>query len=288
MSEAIAVDDVRRAVVAHDRLISALYGGELTAIAGARLTHNPWIEEPEWNRAGGVALAEGATGARRLDDLLDEVATYFRQRERVPAIVLDPFSQPAGLDRELDRRGWSEAFRHAGLIYPARAPVGELEWPSGAVVVEAGSPPSAVPPGSRPSFPSMEVFAAVFEASFAETAGGDLSSGYRQAFPAAMARPLPGVEVVHTLVTLDGEPAAVGSRALAGGVAGLYNLGVAPRFRRFGLGGAITLHRVAAARAAGADVVYLLTEDARVEASQLRRGFVRAFEMVGRTAAAGG
>ncbi|MCM2269966.1 MAG: GNAT family N-acetyltransferase [Thermoanaerobaculia bacterium] len=287
MSEAIAADDVRRAVAAHDRLITALYGGELAAIAGARLTHNPWIGEPEWNHAGGVALADGADGSRRLDDLLDEVATYFGERGRLPAIVLDPFSAPADLDRELDGRGWSEAFRHAGLIYPAGAAVAEVAWPSGAAVVEAASPPAAAGPASRPEFPGMEVFAAVFEASFAETAGGDLSSGYREAFPAAMARQLPGVDVVHTLVTLDGEPAAVGSRALADGVAGLYNLGVAPRFRRFGLGGAITLHRVAAARAAGADVVYLLTEDPRVEASQRRRGFVPAFELVGRTAAPG-
>jgi hypothetical protein len=45
----------------------------------------------------------------------------------------------------------------------------------------------------------------------------------------------------------------------------------------------VTLHRVAEARAAGAEVVYLLTEDPRVERSQMRRGFVPGFELVGWT-----
>jgi hypothetical protein len=45
----------------------------------------------------------------------------------------------------------------------------------------------------------------------------------------------------------------------------------------------MTLHRVAEARSAGAEVVYLLVEDPRVEASQRKRGFVPGFEMVGWT-----
>jgi ribosomal protein S18 acetylase RimI-like enzyme len=206
------------------------------------------------------------------------------RRER--AIVVDPFTRPANLVRQLAARGWTEAFRHAGLIHPIDQRLARFEWTSGAHVVEASCPASATTTGTDPSFPSMQVFASIFEASFSETAGGNLSSGYQDAFPAAMARPCEGVEVVHTLVTIGGEPAAVGSRALAGGVAGLYNLGVAPRFRRRGLGGAITLHRVAAARAAGAEVVYLLTEDPRVEAAQLRRGFEKVFELAGWTAPA--
>jgi GNAT superfamily N-acetyltransferase len=284
MSEAVAAGEARRAVAAHDRLIAALYGGELVEIAGARLTWNRWIEEPEWSHAGGLQLADDAADSGALDRLLAEVAAFFRERDRAPAVVVDPFCRPAGLDAELAERGWQEAFRHAGLIYPRARPADPAAWPMGTSVAEKSSPP--VTAGASAPFPPLEVFARVFAASFAETAGGELSRGYAEAFPAAMARPLPGVEVVHTLVTVDGEPAAVGSRATAEGVSGLYNLGVDPRFRRLGLGGAITRHRVAAARAAGAEVVYLLTEDPRVEAAQLRRGFTRAFELVGRTAPA--
>lgn len=279
MSEAVAEADVRRAVEAHDRLIAALYAGELVEIPGARLTHNRFIEELEWNHAGRVTLPED--DREPIDRLLASVDEFFTARQRTPSVLLDRYTQPAGLAAELASRGWSEAYRHAGLIYPAGEEVAEIAWPAGAAIAENSSSAAGEASEAAVSFPSMKVFASVFEASFAETADGDLSGGYHDAFPAAMARPAAGVEVVHTLVTIDGEPAAVGSRALADGVAGLYNLGVDPRFRRHGLGGAITLHRVREARAAGAEVVYLLTEDPRVEAAQLRRGFVKAFELAG-------
>jgi GNAT superfamily N-acetyltransferase len=279
MNEGIADTDVRRAVDAHDRLIAALYAGELLEIDGARLTHNRFIEELEWNHAGRVALPRGDGAA--IDGLLAEVSDYFAARQRAPSVLLDPFTHPPDFAAELSARGWSEAYRHAGLIFPAGAEIAETAWPASAAIAESTCSAAGAASEAAVSFPSMKVFASVFEASFAETADGDLSGGYYDAFPAAMARPAAGVEVVHTLVRIDGEPAAVGSRALANGVAGLYNLGVAPRFRRHGLGGAITLHRVREARAAGAEVVYLLTEDPRVEASQLRRGFVKSFELAG-------
>jgi ribosomal protein S18 acetylase RimI-like enzyme len=279
MSEAIAEADARRAVDAHDRLIAALYAGELIEIDGARLTHNRFIEELEWNHAGRVALPEDDDEA--IDRLLADVSDFFAARRRTPSVLLDPFTYPPDFAAELSARGWSEAYRHAGLIFPAREAVAEIAWPASAAIAESTRSAAGAASEAAVAFPSMKVFASVFEASFAETADGDLSAGYFDAFPAAMARPAAGVEAVHTLVTIDGEPAAVGSRALADGVAGLYNLGVAPRFRRHGLGGAITLHRVREARAAGAEVVYLLTEDPRVEAAQLRRGFVKAFELAG-------
>lgn len=279
MSEAVSEAEIRRAVGAHDRLIAALYAGELVEIPGARLTHNRFIEELEWNHAGRVELPVGDANA--LDRLLADVREFLTARERTPSVLLDPFTEPATLPADLERRGWREAYRHAGLIYPAGEEVAEISWPAGAAIAENSCSAAGEASEASASFPSMKVFASVFEASFAETADGDLSGGYYDAFPAAMARPAAGVEVVHTLVTIDGEPAAVGSRALADGVAGLYNLGVDPRFRRHGLGGAITLHRVREARTAGAEVVYLLTEDPRVEASQLRRGFVKAFELAG-------
>jgi GNAT superfamily N-acetyltransferase len=289
MSDAIPASAVRRAVAVHDELIVALYGGTSETIPGARLVSNPWIEEPEWNHAGALALDASA-----LDATLASLARSFGSIDRRPALLIDPLSEPENLETELRRRGWCEAFRHAGLVWPEELPLKGVGWPAGATLAETRSPapgieddsvgeaPDLGDPGCpREPLPSMEAFAAVFEASFAETAGGGLSRGYREAFPAAMARPVAGVEVVHTLVRVGGEPAGVGSRALTNGVAGLYNLGVAPRFRRLGLGGAITLHRVAAARAAGAEVIYLLTEDPRVEAAQRRRGFVRAFELLG-------
>lgn len=266
---------VRRAVEAHGPFAAALYGGEIEPREDHYLEHNRWVDEPEWNHAGLLRLA-----AAELDVRLDEIRRDLHAFDRPPALLLDPLSSPADLASRLRARGWIDSFRHSGLIWPQeRLPLKEVEWPAGVALEEMRSTPRENPEGSPQ--PSMEAFVSVFEESFAEVAEGRLSSGYRAAFPASLRARAAGAEVIHTLVRIDGEPAAIGSRALGLGVAGLYNLGVAPRFRRLGLGGALTLHRVAAAQQEGAEVVYLLTEDPRVEAAQIRRGFAKSFELVG-------
>ena len=282
-----------RAARAHDRLVTALYGGELEEAGGLRLLYNRHLEEPEWSHAGAIEIDEAAWPER-----LAAVRDFFRRRQRPAALVTDAWTSPAWLGERLATEGWSEAFRHRGLIYPSQKLLPPIEWPSGATVEELASlaavhddpedPVEPVPYAlegelsfERRALPSMDSFVAVFVAAFAETAPDYNWQGYRRAIPAGFERPVPGIEIVHTVVSIGGEPAAVGSRAIASGVAGLYNLGVAPKFRGRKLGGAVTLHRVAEARAAGAEVVYLLTEEPAVEAAQLARGFVPGFELVG-------
>jgi len=268
-----STDTIRRAAAACDRLTAALYDGAIEKVDGGLLMVNRWIDEPEWNHVGGVDVAPG-----ELDAALALFADRLRERRRCPAVVVDLLSRPADLEERLPELGWRESFRHAGLIFPAGRAAVAAEWPRAATLEEFSS---ASDVSSRPAHQVVEAFARIFDEAFRETAGGALSPAYGRAFASALERPATGVEVVHTLVRIDGEPAAIGSRVTADGVSGLYNLGVTPGFRRLGLGGAITRHRVAEARRAGADVVYLLTEDPRVEASQLRRGFVRGFERVG-------
>lgn len=294
-------EPARRAARAHDELVTALYGGEIEELAGARLLYNRHLEEPEWSHAGAIELDEAAWPER-----LSAIREFFRRRQRAPALVTDPWTSPASLPDRLARDGWAEAFRHRGLVFPSQALLPAFDWPEEAAIEELASPaPRAeasetesaepipfvlegeLPPDERRSFPSMDAFVSVFIAAFTETAPGYSFHGYRRAIPAGFERPRPGVELVHTVVSIDGEPAAIGSRVLASGVAGLYNLGVAPKFRARGLGAAVTFHRVAEARAAGAEVVCLLTEDPKVEASQLKRGFVPAFELVGWTQGSG-
>jgi ribosomal protein S18 acetylase RimI-like enzyme len=269
---------IRRVVEAHGSFVAALYGGDIEERDGWYLMRNRHVDEPEWNHAGRVRLADGGA----LEAMLATARAALRAAGRSLTVVADPCQVPADLDAMLRADGWEEAFRHSGLIWPAgNLPAGSFAWPEAARVTELASRAGTAAPIERESLSSLEAFVSVFEEAFAEVAEGHLSRGYRTAFPASLEPRVAGVEVVHTLVRVEGEPAAIGSRALGGGVAGLYNLGVAPRFRRLGLGGAITLHRVAAAQAAGCDVVYLLTEDLRVEASQRRRGFEKSFELVG-------
>lgn len=61
----------------------------------------------------------------------------------------------------------------------------------------------------------------------------------------------------HYLGRLDGQPAATTSLYFAAGVAGIYFVCTAPELRRRGLGSAITLHAMHAARSAGHDAAVL-------------------------------
>jgi GNAT superfamily N-acetyltransferase len=267
----------RRAAAAHDRLVTALYDGDWEEAGGVRYLLNRHLAESELSYARPLDGGEADWPAREA-----AVREYYGRRRRAAAVVSDAWSAPPALAELLGNRGWRPAFAYSGLIFPARRSASPPGWPPAADVVELRCAP-AEDAGERAEAPppELERFLDVFESAFRETAPEYDFSGYRAAIPAAWRAPRTGVELVHTLVTIRGEPAATGSRALADGVAGLYNLGVAPSFRGLGLGGAVTRYRVATARAAGAEVVYLMTEDPRVEAAQLRRGFLPGFVLSG-------
>ena len=64
-------------------------------------------------------------------------------------------------------------------------------------------------------------------------------------------------EIANFIALDDGEPVACGSLVHAAGVAGLYNIGVAPERQGKGIGRAMTRALMAAARAAGAETAVL-------------------------------
>jgi GNAT superfamily N-acetyltransferase len=286
----------RRAARAHDELVTALYGGELAEAGGLRLLYNRYLDEPTWSHAGAVEVESPAW-----TDGLAAIREFYRRRQRPPAVVTDPWTAPEDAAARLEREGWRIGFRHAGLLFPREAAVPAYDWPAGTTLEELASslqpepaadaePVEPVPfflegemPGERRSFPSMSAFLAVFQTAFGERRPSAQLAAFERAILAGFEKPRPGVELVHTVVSIDGQPAAVGSRVQLDGVTGLYNLGVAPPFRGRGLGAAMTLHRLASARAAGADTVFLLADSPRVEAVCQKRGFERAFELVGWT-----
>lgn len=268
-------DASARACEVHADCVTALYGGvELEVDEHLRLLYNEYVADPDWNLGvvgGNDAEAPGiADWQRRLQGLRDAL----RSRDRRTTVLLDS-RQPDRLD--WFGHGWSEAFRFSGLIYPSSRETPEPRFPSDVEVLEFDS-------AAGDEAPAEEI-ADVFEAAFGTTVEEGLDPGYRAGIQAGLERAAAAGEASarlrSTVLRIDGRAAAIGFRVQVGAVVGLYNLGVAPAFRGRRLGGAITEHRVARARAEGAEVIFLLTEDSRVEASQLKRGFVPGFELVG-------
>lgn len=267
-----------RACAAHADCVTALYGGVVVdAGGGAQVLFNPHVADPDWN-LGTFSLDDahpvivGDDGAVRTG-ALQAIRRELGSRDRLLTVLLDS-RRPEWLGR-FPVDAWSEVFRFSGLIYPASRSAPRAEFPRDVNVqeYEAGDAPS-------------DEIADVFEAAFGTTVTGGLDPGYRAGIAAGLeraARNTTGPRLRATVLRIDGQPAAIGFRVQIGAVVGLYNLGVAPPFRGRRLGGAITEHRVERARAEGAEVVFLLTENPRVEASQLERGFVPGFELVGLT-----
>ena len=78
----------------------------------------------------------------------------------------------------------------------------------------------------------------------------------------------------HYVGILDGEPVAAASLFLDAGVAGLYNVAVEPRVRRLGIGSAVTLAALRAARDEGATMAVLQSSGAGLRL-YARLGFVQ-------------
>lgn len=260
----------RRACAAHVDCVTALYGGvQLEGESGVRMLVNTHVADPDWNLAF-LPVGSEATWS----SALEEARRVLSSRGRDLTVMLDS-RRPEALAR-FESAGWEEAFRFSGLIYPASRATPSVRFPADVEVVEVEG--AATP---------VDEVADVFEAAFGTAVEEGLDPGYRTGIAAGLERAARGgpdqPRLRVTLLRIDGQAAAIGFRVQVGAVVGLYNLGVAPAFRGRRLGGAVTEWRVERARSEGAEVIFLLTEDGRVEASQLKRGFVPGFELVGVT-----
>jgi len=242
---------------AHYHLLTGLYVTERVDKAGYTLISGGEVEDPEWNHAGLLRLPpEAVSGA------LEAIAGWFKARGRPSVVAISPATRPVALGEQLASRGWRPVFRHrwltwTGPLLPAPLPPAVTIQP----VTDAAD---------------QDAFLAVFTATY----GGEDLTGYATAFARGGAPPS-GVRIVYVLARINGVPAGVATVAAWRGTAGLYNLAVHPRFRRRGLGAALTRWRIAWAHESGCNNVFLQTERDTVRRWQQGRGFEPLFEITG-------
>ena len=146
-----------------------------------------------------------------------------------------PQSAPEDIDGRLEAAG----LRPAGVKWPGMAmPLADFDeeqaWPEGVSVRPARSESE------------LEVWGRVFWA--AHDLPPWAADSWLEAVRRFRFRDLPWE---HWVATLDGEPAGVGLSHLGGGVIGLYGIGTLHSARRRGVGSALTLVPMLAARDAG-------------------------------------
>lgn len=190
-----------------------------------------------------------------------------------PSLLDQPFfwwTGPQSSPSDLDDRLAAAGLRPAGRDWPGMAmPLAEID--------EAQAAPEGVRVEQAQTESELERWGQIFWAAH------DLPPWSADAWLEAAARlgfrELPWD---HWVATVDGEPAGIGISHLGGGVIGLYGIGTLPAARRRGVGSALTLAPMLAARDAGyrAAILHATPDGERL---YLRLGF-RAYCRISRFA----
>jgi ribosomal protein S18 acetylase RimI-like enzyme len=197
-----------------------------------------------------------AAGRLPLHDKLGQLQAFYRELGLPLFIRITPFSEPAGLDRQLAGLGWTTLDDTRVMVCPGLDALHAEPWPDGQALHEVDSP------------------------TFAETVGGLRGSpaAQRQAQARRLAHsPVPYRGVV--LRDARGELLACAQVAIEADMAGLYDVFTAPAARSQGLARRLCAHLLVQAREAGARVAYLQVEGDNAPARQVyaRLGFSDAY-----------
>lgn len=182
------------------------------------------------NRAMGLGLGE-PVGA----DALDTLESFYRGEGLPPEIELCPLAEPS-LHALLRERGYS--YRRFMQVL--------VRQPGGGAPAAPDDVEVNVAPPEQPGAWVYTVAGGFGD----DTSQPETSPGLLLA-RSAMMRP----NVTGFLATIDDEPVGAGAMAIGGGVAILFSASTRPAFRRRGVQSALIGARLAAAAAAGCDLV---------------------------------
>jgi hypothetical protein len=181
-----------------------------------------------WTSSVRAPFFNGLLGAPP-PEVIDELLAPF-EAESIP--VVWAVTPPGDISSELELRGFGVESLPGMTVELAALP--ELALPTGVEVLPVDDDPELLEVATELAF----------------TTNG---------FPPGMSKPImhalgrmPGRDRFATfLATMDGEPAAASALLVSGKVAGLFNVGTLPAFRRRGLGSAVSLAALHAGRAIG-------------------------------------
>ena len=186
------------------------------------------LPHPMYNAVYRAAFPAGQAGAR-IDGLLER----YRARRCLPMTwVITPATRPRDLASHLQARGFSHAFRGVGMAADLHS------------LAEPPTPPGLVVERVRTEARLQQWLHPI-------TVAFELHPSTAAAFSDLFATFGPAVPWQLFLGLVDGQPVTASRLFCAAGVAGVYHVATLPEVRRQGLGTAMTLAAVRAARQLG-------------------------------------
>ncbi|HST16018.1 MAG TPA: GNAT family N-acetyltransferase [Gaiellaceae bacterium] len=220
--------------MSHDRRVDALVANFLSWLPILAAFPNAEFEErhdvPSWTSSVPLPFFNGLVGAPPDNEMIDDLLARF---DGVPVIWVVP--PPGDITGELERRGF------------------EVELLPGMTIDLATVSPPVLPTG-------VEIRAVDDDPALLESATGVAftTNGFPpSAVPSmidALARMDDRARFTTFLASVDGVPAAASALVVSDEVAGIYNVGTLPEFRRRGLGALVSIAALAAGRARGCTI----------------------------------
>lgn len=248
---------------AHYRNQQGMYFSEIEVIDGAVLLYSDIIEDFFWNYA-----AQINTTRERVEELIQKIITFYRNKERQPSIYLTPFAQPPDILKHLENHGFKIELKDAWMVYDKKTLC--IKKPKNLIIEEVRD------------IEDMEIFIKVFYEAYGGASEdepyGKLPPTYGEALRSSFKNLSKKSIITHYLGFIDKKPVGIGTLISSDEFRGIYNVGTSSNYRRMGIGSVISLKALEASKIKGNTTTYLMTEEGSyVEEFYKKLGFSTKF-----------
>lgn len=262
MIDNVSTKEIEDAIRIHWKLQLGSYFSSVHELGGATYNLGDPVTDYYWNYAG-LIRAEGGEE----NEVIDRVMEFAKLHDRVPAIYIDPSTQPNSFVETIKQRGFSAEGDEIWMFYPDGAGASEPAVDSNGLDISVVGSDS-----------DLSQFLDVFNEAYEMLEDGETTTPYGDSLVNAYNSPPDGVEIKHFIGRHDGVAVSIASTYLAGDVAGIYNVGTPEAERRKGYGTFLSQHAINYAVKARVRKLILQTDlDSPAEKLYTKLGFKPAF-----------
>lgn len=252
---------------AHYRNQQGMYFSGIKIIKGAMLLYSDIIDDFFWNYAGQVN-----TTLEEVEELIQEIIAFYREKKRLPSIYLTPFSQPPNTSKRLETYDFGVELKDAWMVYERKTH--PFKKTKDLIIKEVRSKED------------MEIFIKVFYEAYGGASEdepyGKLPPTYGESLRISFRNPRKETKIIHYLSFIEQKPVGIGTLISSNGFGGIYNVGTSPKYRKKGIGSIISLNAVDDSNKEGNRITYLMTEEGSyVEEFYKKLGFSTKFNGYG-------
>ena len=228
----------------HLRFQSGCYFSEIKVIKGATISWSNKIKDSYWN------YAQIDAPLNEVQTLIASIETFFKNKNRTPAIYVTPFTKPKLLPEILLKSGFKPAYKDACMFYEGTVPQPKLPESFKIMTIKTEK--------------DMETFINTFKMAYGgatlDEPYGALPPEYHESLSDSFKKREEGKTTWNYLGFLNGRPVSIATVIFSDDYGCIYNVGIIPEGRRKGLGTSISLHCVSEAMKMGVKTIFLQTE----------------------------